>query len=112
MQEKATIMNLIPRFYQQQKGRILIDGQNINEISLYSLRNKISLVSQDIILFDDSVENNVKYAKFNATQNEIKNACELAASTEFIEELPEKYKTIIGEKWYSFIGVKTKALNS
>ena len=89
---KSTIMNLIPRFYQQQKGRILIDGQSINEISLYSLRNKISLVSQDIILFDDSVENNVKYAKLCATQDEIKNACELAASTEFIEELPENIK--------------------
>tara|TARA_B100000029_G_scaffold443129_1_gene461983 strand:- start:2200 stop:3942 length:1743 start_codon:yes stop_codon:yes gene_type:complete len=94
---KSTIMNLIPRFYQQQKGRILVDGQDINEVSLYSLRNKISLVSQDIVLFDDSVENNIKYAKIDATQDEIKKACQLAAADEFIEELPDKYKTMIGE---------------
>ena len=108
---KSTIMNLIPRFYQQQKGRILIDGQSINEISLYSLRNKISLVSQDIVLFDDSVENNIKYAKFSATQNEIKNACELAASTEFIEELPERYKTIIGENGVRLSGGQKQRLS-
>ncbi len=94
---KSTIMNLIPRFYQQQKGGILIDGQNIQEISLYSLRSKISLVSQDIILFDDSVENNLKYAKLDASQEEIRNACELAAANEFIDALPQKYKTVIGE---------------
>ena len=108
---KSTIMNLIPRFYQQQKGRILIDGQSINEISLYSLRNKISLVSQDIVLFDDSVENNIKYAKFSATQNEIKSACELAASTEFIEELPEKYKTVIGENGVRLSGGQKQRLS-
>ena len=71
---KSTIMNLIPDFYQQQKGEILIDGQRIDKVSLYSLRNKISLVSQDIILFDDSVENNIRYAKIDATEAEIKNA--------------------------------------
>ena len=60
---KSTIMNLIPRFYQQQHGEILIDSQNIQKVSLNSLRNKISMVSQDIILFDDTVENNIKYAK-------------------------------------------------
>ncbi len=94
---KSTIMNLIPRFYQQQEGSIFIDGQKIDEVSLYSLRNKISLVSQEIVLFDDSVKNNIKYAKLDATESEIKNACELAASTEFIDELPEKYETVIGE---------------
>ena len=65
---KSTIMNLIPRFYQQQNGIISIDGQDITKISLGSLRNKISLVSQDVVLFDDSVENNIKYAKLNATE--------------------------------------------
>ena len=63
---KSTIMNLIPRFYQQQEGKIFVDGQDIQKVSLKSLRNKISLVSQDIILFDDTVENNIKYAKFDA----------------------------------------------
>ena len=108
---KSTIMNLIPRFYQQQKGRIFIDGQSINEISLYSLRNKISLVSQEIVLFDDSVENNIKYAKFDATENEIKNACELAASSEFIEALPEKYKTVIGENGVRLSGGQKQRLS-
>ena len=70
---KSTVMNLIPRFYQQQMGEIFIDDQDIRKVSLKSLRNKISLVSQDIILFDDTVENNIKYAKFDADENEIRN---------------------------------------
>ena len=94
---KSTILNLIPRFYEPQSGKIYLDGQEINKVSLKSLREKISLVSQDVILFDDSVENNIKYAKLNATEHEIKEACKLAAADEFIQKLPEKYKTIIGE---------------
>ena len=94
---KSTILNLIPRFYEPQSGKILLDGQEINKVSLNSLRSKISLVSQDVILFDDSVENNIKYAKLNATDSEIKEACRLAAADEFIEKLPDKYKTLIGE---------------
>ena len=94
---KSTILNLIPRFYEPQNGRIIVDDQEISKISLNSLRKKISLVSQDVILFDDSIENNIKYAKLEAKDNEIKEACKLAAADEFIEKLPEKYKTIIGE---------------
>jgi subfamily B ATP-binding cassette protein MsbA len=94
---KSTILNLIPRFYEPQSGKIFIDNQNINKISLNSLRKNISLVSQDIILFDDTVENNVRYAKLNSTQNEIIEACSLAAADEFIKNLPEKYNTNVGE---------------
>jgi len=94
---KSTILNLIPRFYQPQNGKILIDNQNISEISLNSLRKNISLVSQDVILFDDTVENNVRYAKLDSTQNEIIEACRLAAADEFIKNLSEKYNTIVGE---------------
>ena len=94
---KSTILNLIPRFYEPQKGKIFLDDQEINKVSLKSLRDKISLVSQDVILFDDSVENNIKYAKLDATEQEIKNACKLAAADEFIDKLPNKYKTLIGE---------------
>jgi len=108
---KSTIMNLIPRFYQQQEGKILVDEQDINEVSLYSLRNKISLVSQDIILFDDSVENNIKYANINATDQEIKKACNLAAADEFINSLPEKYKTIIGENGVRLSGGQKQRLS-
>ena len=108
---KSTIMNLIPRFYQQQEGKILVDEQNVLKVSLYSLRNKISLVSQDIVLFDDSVENNIKYARFDATQDELKKACQLAAADEFIEELPEKYKTVIGENGVRLSGGQKQRLS-
>ena len=101
-------MNLIPRFYQQQNGIISIDGQDITKISLGSLRNKISLVSQDVVLFDDSVENNIKYAKLNATETELKNACKLAAADDFIEELPEKYQTVVGENGIRLSGWQKK----
>ena len=108
---KSTIMNLIPRFYQQQEGKILVDEQDINEVSLYSLRNKISLVSQDIILFDDSVKNNIKYANINATDQEIKKACDLAAADEFINSLPKKYETIIGENGVRLSGGQKQRLS-
>ena len=94
---KSTILNLIPRFYEPQNGKITLDDQEINKVSLKSLRDKMSLVSQDVILFDDSVENNIKYAKLDAKDNEIKEACRLAAADEFIENLPNKYQTVIGE---------------
>tara|TARA_B100000700_G_scaffold309312_1_gene388162 strand:+ start:4197 stop:5939 length:1743 start_codon:yes stop_codon:yes gene_type:complete len=108
---KSTIMNLIPRFYQQQTGNILIDNQDITEVSLNSLRSKISLVSQDIILFDDNVENNIKYAKVDASEDEIKKACKLAAADEFIETLPEKYKTNIGENGIRLSGGQKQRLS-
>ena len=108
---KSTVMNLIPRFYQQQMGEIFIDDQDIRKVSLKSLRNKISLVSQDIILFDDTVENNIKYAKFDANENEIRNACKLAAADDFIMELPEKYKTIIGENGVRLSGGQKQRLS-
>ena len=94
---KSTIMNLLPRFYDPKKGKISIDGQNINSVTLSSLRKSISMVSQDIILFDDTVHANIAYANMNASKEEIKKACDFAAATEFIEELPSSYETIIGE---------------
>jgi len=108
---KSTIMNLIPRFYQQQEGKMLVDGQDTDKVSLYSLRNKISLVSQDVILFDDSVKNNIKYAKVDATDEEIKNACESAAAKDFIEELPQKYETIVGENGTRLSGGQKQRLS-
>ena len=94
---KSTIINLIPRFYDPSKGQILIDDQNIRNVSLFSLRKNISLVSQDIILFDDTVRSNIAYANLEATDDQIKKACEFAAANEFIEKLPQSYETIIGE---------------
>ena len=94
---KSTILNLLPRFYDPQKGLIKIDNQNISRTRLSSLRKNISLVSQDTILFDATIKNNIAYAKDGASQKEIENACEFAAASEFINKLPNKFDTIIGE---------------
>jgi len=94
---KSTIINLLPRFYDPDSGKILIDDQNINSVTLSSLRRLMSLVSQDIILFDDTVKANIAYANLNATDEQITKACEYAAADEFIKKLPQSYNTIIGE---------------
>ncbi len=101
---KSTILNLLPRFYDPEKGQVKIDGQNISNISLHSLRENISLVSQDIILFDDTVYANIAYANLNASKTEIDNACKFAAAKEFIEDLPKSYDTIIGENGVKLSG--------
>ena len=94
---KSTIINLLPRFYDPQNGSIKIDNQDIRKVSLSSLRKNISMVSQDVILFDDTVRKNIGYAKENASQTEIEKACEYAAADDFIKKLPQGYDTIIGE---------------
>ncbi len=94
---KSTILNLIPRFYEPQSGDIKIDNQSIYSRRLSSLRNNISLVSQETTLFDDTVLNNIKYANLDATDEQIKEAAKLSHSEEFIEMLPKKYNTLIGE---------------
>ena len=94
---KSTVMNLLPRFYDPQEGTIEIDNQIINKVSLSSLRKNLSMVSQDVILFDDTVRNNILYAKSDATDEEIEKACKFAAADEFIKKLPNGYETMIGE---------------
>jgi len=94
---KSTIINLIPRFYDPEDGSILIDNQNISQVSLSSLRKNIALVSQDIILFDDTVRANIAYAKNDATDEQIKKASNFAAASDFIENLPQGHETLIGE---------------
>ena len=94
---KSTILNLIPRFYQPNSGDIRIDNQSIFDVTINSLRSHISLVSQETTLFDDTIKNNIKYANENATDNEIKEVARLSNSEEFIEKLPNKYETLIGE---------------
>ena len=101
---KSTIINLIPRFYDSQKGQILIDGQDIKKIKLNSLREKISMVSQDVTLFDDTIYNNISYADPNASQEGIEKACKFAAADEFIEKLPKKYNSIVGENGVKLSG--------
>ena len=94
---KSTIINLLPRFFDPKEGEIHIDRQNISNVKLSSLRKNISMVSQDIILFDDTVRANIAYAKLDASEKQIKEACDFAAASDFIEALPKKYETTIGE---------------
>ncbi len=101
---KSTIINLIPRFYDPQNGLIKIDGQDIKKIKLNSLRKQISLVSQDIVLFDDTIKNNIAYANKDASQKDIENACKFAAAEEFINKLPNKYESLVGENGVKLSG--------
>ena len=94
---KSTILNLIPRFFNCTEGDILIDKQSIYKSKIYSLRRAISLVSQDITLFDDTIKNNISYANPNANDNEIIEAAKNSSAHEFIERLPNKYNTKVGE---------------
>ena len=101
---KSTILNLIPRFYDCEKGDITIDNQSIYNIKLSSLRKNISLVSQDVTLFDDTIKNNISYANLDSSEDEIKKVAELSFSSEFIEKLPNKYDTLIGENGVKLSG--------
>ena len=94
---KSTILNLIPRFYDCNSGDILIDGQSIYKSKLSSLRKNISLVSQDVTLFDDTIINNISYADLNASEDEVKKVAKLSFADDFIQRLPDKYNTLIGE---------------
>ncbi len=94
---KSTILNLIPRFYDVSDGDITIDNQSIYKTKIESLRNNISLVSQETTLFDDTIKNNIKYANVDATDEEILKVAKLSYCDEFINLLPKKYDTIIGE---------------
>ena len=94
-QEKVQLLNLLPRFYDPQKDLFKIDKQDIKKVSLNSLRKNISMVSQDVILFDDTIKNNIAYAKENATQEEIEKACKFAAADEFINKIKNGYDTLL-----------------
>ena len=109
---KSTILNLIPRFYDCTQGNIKIDDQSIHRKKLSSLRKNVSLVSQETTLFDDTILNNIRYANLNATDNDIKKAAELSFSHEFINLLPNKYDTIIGENGVRLSGGEKQRLSS
>ena len=101
---KTSILNLIPRFYDPNNGEVLIDNQDIRNVTISSLRSKIALVSQEPILFDDTVRENICYGKKSASDDEIVSAAKSAAAHEFISELPDGYNTIIGENGFSLSG--------
>ena len=108
---KTTFLNLIPRFFHLRNGSILIDDQNINDINLNSLRKEISLVSQDVILFDDTIKANILYGNVLASKEEIIKACKFAAAHDFVEKLPNKYETIIGENGIKLSGGQKQRLS-
>ena len=108
---KSTILNLMPRFYDIESGDIKIDNQSIYDSSIYSLRKNISLVSQDTTLFDDTIRNNINYADLNASEDEIQQAANFSYANEFIEKLPEKYDTLIGENGIRLSGGEKQRLS-
>ena len=101
---KSTIADLIPRFYDPKDGEILIDQENIKKLSLASLRKNMGIVTQDVILFNDTIKNNIAYAQPKATMESIINACKAANALEFIEEIPEGFDAIIGERGVKLSG--------
>jgi ATP-binding cassette, subfamily B, bacterial MsbA len=108
---KTTIANLLTRFYDINAGKILIDGQNIQNVSLESLRKEITTVSQDILLFDDTIAANIAYGKPDATFEEITLAAKAAAASEFIDNLEEGYNTIIGQSGFKLSGGQRQRLS-
>jgi len=108
---KSTILNLIPRFYDVQSGDIMIDNQSIYKVKIKSLRDQISLVSQDTTLFDDTIKNNIRYAKDNVSDEEIVTAAKFSYAHEFIDKLPNKYETIIGENGIRLSGGEKQRLS-
>ncbi len=108
---KSTIMSLIPRFYDPESGDIKIDNQSIYETKLESLRKNISLVSQETTLFDDTIRNNIAYADLDASQKEIEEAANFSFASEFINKLPKKYDTLIGENGIRLSGGEKQRLS-
>ena len=101
---KTTLVNLVPRFYDANSGAIRLDGKDVRDLNLSSLRSKISIVAQDTFLFNDTVANNIRYGKSNAKMDEVHEAARNALAEEFIERLPRGYDTVIGERGLKLSG--------
>ncbi len=108
---KSTLLSLIPRIYDPKTGILEIDGQNIKEVNLFSLRKEISIVDQNVTLFDDTIFNNIKYAKPEAKDDEIYEAAKLSMCSEFIDKLENKYQTLIGENGVRLSGGEKQRLS-
>ena len=108
---KSSLLSLIPRIYDPKSGVLEIDGQNIKNVNLFSLRKEISIVDQNVTLFDDTIYNNIKYAKPDATDEEIYKAAEQSMCFDFIEKLENKYQTMIGENGLRLSGGEKQRLS-
>ncbi|MCH6556653.1 MAG: lipid A export permease/ATP-binding protein MsbA [Nitrospirae bacterium] len=107
---KTTLANLVPRFYEPTRGMILLDGQNTREGTLKSLRRQIGIVSQDTVLFDETVRNNIAYGKLDAAEHELVEAAQAAYAHDFIQRLPDGYDTVIGENGVKLSGGERQRL--
>jgi ATP-binding cassette, subfamily B, bacterial len=107
---KSTLVKLLLRFYEVQKGSILLDGTNIKELNLFDLRQCIAWVSQDVFLFHGTVAENIRYGSFDTRGEQIIDAAKLAEAHEFIEELPQGYDTIVGERGQKLSGGQRQRL--
>jgi len=95
---KTSVLNLIPRFYDVDSGAVLVNGHDVRDVTLASLREAIAMVSQEVVLFDDTVANNIRYGWRDAPDSAVQAAAKAAAAAEFIEALPEGYNTVVGEQ--------------
>ncbi|TLY16660.1 MAG: lipid A export permease/ATP-binding protein MsbA [Nitrospirae bacterium] len=107
---KTTLVSLVPRFYEPTEGKIFIDGMDIRQCTLHSLRAQIGIVSQDVALFDDTVSHNIAYGRAGATEEQVVEAARLAYAHEFIERLPARYQTVIGENGVKLSGGERQRL--
>jgi len=101
---KSTMVNLLPRFYDATAGAVRIDGHDVRDLTLASLREKIGLVAQDTFLFNDTVASNISYGRPEISREAVRSAAQSALATEFIERLPEGYETLIGERGVKLSG--------
>jgi subfamily B ATP-binding cassette protein MsbA len=107
---KTTLVNLLPRFYDVTGGAILIDGVDIRDVTLASLRDQIGIVTQDTVLFDDTIARNIAYGAPGAPRRAIEDASRAAHAHEFIQTLPDKYETRIGERGQRLSGGQRQRL--
>jgi len=107
---KSTLVHLIPRFFDVTSGRILIDGQDVRDLTLHSLRSHIAVVTQDTILFNDTVRNNIAYGQPGVDDAKVEAAARAALADEFIREMPEGYQTMIGERGMRLSGGQRQRL--
>jgi subfamily B ATP-binding cassette protein MsbA len=107
---KSTLVSLVPRFYDPTEGAVLIDGRDVRTCTLRSLRRQIGIVSQDTVLFDETVKNNIAYGRAGATEEEIVEAAKAAYAHVFIQRLPDGYRTIIGERGVKLSGGERQRL--
>ena len=107
---KSTLVNLIPRFYDASNGNVLFDGVNVKELSFRSLRGQIGIVTQEAVLFNDTVRNNIAYGTFDATDDQIKIAAQHAYASHFVEKMPKGYETMVGDRGFRLSGGEKQRL--